>query len=443
MTDLVHVLPDFDTGPYAHILPSLERALITSNDLLTLDALDIAKRAQVPWPEVDKLARALVDALHDSIEPRQSATQEQPKENRISVLNEQLNEALGGGIPTGHLTEIVGESAAGKTQFLLSLLLAVQLPAPHGLDKSALYITTEGPLHTARLAQILTNNPTIGQYDPAHHPSLSRIQSIKVNDLETQDHVLRFQVPVAITRSNIGLLVIDSIAANYRAEFTSNHKLSSTPGAASRIQALHDRSQKLIQTGLWLRHLARDYNIAVVVANQVLDRFTVLPPIAAAHPHGSQPSQSQQQQPYTISSSAATSHQSDTDPTLPDPRPEITLSTDDPLALDHQQRFFTGWGDVPHVLSDEKTPSLGMTWTNQLSARIVLQKRLVHAQHVAVTASSSPPPLSGGSLDGSGPMRWERTMKVAFASWCTDGNGLQGTGFEISKGGVTYPPTST
>jgi DNA repair protein RAD57 len=48
MTDLLQVLPDLDSKPYSHLLPSLDRALITTNDLLTLDAADVAKRAQLP-----------------------------------------------------------------------------------------------------------------------------------------------------------------------------------------------------------------------------------------------------------------------------------------------------------------------------------------------------------------------------------------------------------
>ena len=35
--DLLQVLPGFDTKPYSHILPSLDKALITTNDLVTLD----------------------------------------------------------------------------------------------------------------------------------------------------------------------------------------------------------------------------------------------------------------------------------------------------------------------------------------------------------------------------------------------------------------------
>jgi DNA repair protein RAD57 len=108
-------------------------------------------------------------------------------------------------------------SGAGKTQFLLTLLLAVQLPAPHGLSRSAIYISTESALPTSRLSQMLLSHPILSSANPK--PSLDRVISIVTPDLESQDHILRFQLPVAIRRHKIGLVIIDSVAANYRAEF--------------------------------------------------------------------------------------------------------------------------------------------------------------------------------------------------------------------------------
>lgn len=112
---------------------------------------------------------------------------------------------------------LTANSGAGKTQFLLGLLLATQLPSPHGLSRSALYISTESALPTTRLSQMLSTHPVLESANPK--PSLDRVISIVTPDLESQDHILRFQLPVAIRRHNIGLVVLDSVAANYRAEF--------------------------------------------------------------------------------------------------------------------------------------------------------------------------------------------------------------------------------
>ena len=64
---------------------------------------------------------------------------------------------------------------------------------------------------------MLAANPILSSADP--QPSLDRVISILTPDLESQDHILRYQLPVAVRRHNVGLVVLDSVAANYRAEF--------------------------------------------------------------------------------------------------------------------------------------------------------------------------------------------------------------------------------
>jgi DNA repair protein RAD57 len=125
MTDLLHVLANFPTASYSHLIPSLDKALITTSDLLTLDAVDVAKRAQLPPGEVAKLAEAVLHALQTdanglkAVEPN---TTRHEGENAskcgllglkewqtLSTLDDTLDKALGGGIPTGYMTEITGE----------------------------------------------------------------------------------------------------------------------------------------------------------------------------------------------------------------------------------------------------------------------------------------------------------------------------------------------
>lgn len=116
MTDLLQVLPDFETRPFSHLLPSLDKALITTNDLLTLDAQDVAKRAQLPAGELRKLTDAVVPALHRQLgfgadEAPGPAFLGEPTESWscISTLDDELDAALGGGIPPGYLVEVAGE----------------------------------------------------------------------------------------------------------------------------------------------------------------------------------------------------------------------------------------------------------------------------------------------------------------------------------------------
>ena len=124
MTNLLTLLPEFDVRPYTHILPSLEKALVSTADLLTLDALDVAKRAQVPPGEVKKLASALLEGLHSALGGSNALQRDgastagsevRPNDPSpsspaaISTLDDQLDSSLGGGILPGYLTEVVGE----------------------------------------------------------------------------------------------------------------------------------------------------------------------------------------------------------------------------------------------------------------------------------------------------------------------------------------------
>jgi DNA repair protein RAD57 len=104
MTDLSTILPTFSTDGFTHLIAPLERAGITTSELLCAQPVDIAKKAQVPPSGVAKLVDALVKALHADLDRKPSQ-----EWSPISSLNSGLDEALGGGIPAGYLTEITGE----------------------------------------------------------------------------------------------------------------------------------------------------------------------------------------------------------------------------------------------------------------------------------------------------------------------------------------------
>jgi DNA repair protein RAD57 len=288
----------------------------------------------------------------------------------------------------------------------------VQLAPPNGLGKSALYISTEAPLQTTRLTQILKTHPKLLALSESERPSLNRIQSTHIHDVEAQEHILRYQVPVAIKKQNVGLLVIDSIAANYRAEFDRNQ-------APRGAQSFAKRSNQLTQLGALLRDIARKHNVAVVVANQVADRFTSIEGPSSRHASQNTTQRSRPASPPQPAPSRNAPMSSAVGPsTAALPVPPM-LSTDDPLALDHQQRFFTGWGDDVEA-SNFKTPSLGLTWANQLATRIALLKEPIYEDRVYQLGEDR-------NISG-----WKRAVKVVFSAWGPDGM----TGFEIWEGGI-------
>ncbi len=274
---------------------------------------------------------------------------------------------------------------------LLTLLLSVQLPPPDGLAATCMYISTESPLPTKRLQQMLQANPQLRR-DKTALPSLSRILTLTTPDLESQEHIIQFQLPVAIRRHRVRLVVLDSVAANFRAELDAQSKSSSSIG-------LVHRSGRLARLGSQLRSLAREHNICIVVANQVADRF--------------QPVQ------YGATDLA----QSQPAPGLPSLAPSADL-----LSLDHQQRWFTGWGDLPGQ-QQLKTPSLGLVWANQLAGRIALTKEpVLRSRHVINDSSDEMTPSAPTA-------NWQRRMRVVFASWTAPTQDA-GVVFELTASGV-------
>ncbi|BDD59750.1 hypothetical protein MAP00_004942 [Monascus purpureus] len=559
--DLLSTLPNFPTKPYAHILPSLEKNRISTVDLVTLDTLEIAKRAHVPPADVRRLCVHLIQALHQdvgferkqstpesnlcdvepsssidieaTIEPGPSTKLDLAEWDSISTLDPALDALLGGGILAEYVTEVTGESGSGKTQFLLSLLLSVQLPRPRGLGKRAIYVSTEAPLSTLRLSQLLECHPYLSSLPPrGSRPSLQNILSINAMDLETQDHILNYQLPVAVSRYNVGLVVIDSITANYRAEHSSDN-----------VGALSARSGELARLGQMLRNLAVKEHIAVVVANQVSDRFdsfevgsvgshmfsgntsttresgtaSPLPKAGAeggggaAAVRGGTRVNSESNVGFLSPSSAhamiPSSSPAAAFPSSPygeeDPQFDGSYLVGNPvrneiLSLLRQQRFFTGWGDMPspspclspspgpglppihiHQRPSHKTPALGLVWSTQIACRIALKKEeqvtstMVDMPRTSASVSVSTeragqahPDIreekeekeipsnnngddSGAKDDKSKPAietRTRRKMKLVFAPWTAgfeitgDGVDHEGFGdeiqFEIWKGGV-------
>lgn len=148
--DLLSILPGFSTKPYSHILPPLERKQITVVDLITLDTLEIAKRAHVPPADVRRLSAQIIEALHcdlgfqkeqpeiettDNGEPSSSSRDEVSLKpgpstkldlsrwSTISTLDPALDALLDGGIPRGYVTEITGERfVEGSTWYILCFI---------------------------------------------------------------------------------------------------------------------------------------------------------------------------------------------------------------------------------------------------------------------------------------------------------------------------------
>jgi len=170
---------------------------------------------------------------------------------RLTTGSRKLDELLGGGIETQTITEFYGEYGSGKSQIAHQLCVNVQLPPERGgLSGGALYIDTENTFRTERIVQM------------AEHLGLEPedvLKNIILAEAYTSDHqmFLLENSDRIIKENNIRLIVIDSLTAHFRSEYLGRESL------ATRQQKLNKHMHKLIK-------LARAFNAAAVVTNQVM-----------------------------------------------------------------------------------------------------------------------------------------------------------------------------
>lgn len=171
----------------------------------------------------------------------------------ITTGSKNLNNLLGGrGVESRAITEAFGAFGSGKTQIGLTLAVNVQLPADMGgANGKCVFIDTEGTFRPSRIKQIAENlnaNPD------------KVLKNIFVARAFNSDHQILLLDKVSEMVKNgepIKLLIVDSLTAHFRAEFSGRGQLA-------------DRQQKLNRYIHNLMKLAETYNIAIYVTNQVM-----------------------------------------------------------------------------------------------------------------------------------------------------------------------------
>jgi DNA repair protein RadA len=171
----------------------------------------------------------------------------------ITTGSKTFDELLGGrGIPSKAITEAFGAYGSGKTQLGLTLAVNTQLPAEKGgAAGKSVYIDTEGTFRPGRIKQIAEG---IGA-----NPEMV-LKNILVARAFNSDHQILLLEKVGEMIKNgepIKLVIIDSLTAHFRAEYSGRGQLA-------------DRQQKLNRYMHDLMKLAETYNLAIYVTNQVM-----------------------------------------------------------------------------------------------------------------------------------------------------------------------------
>ncbi len=171
----------------------------------------------------------------------------------ITTGSKGFDDLLGGkGIESRAITEAFGAFGSGKTQLGLTLAVNVQLPEDQGgAGGKAVFIDTEGTFRPQRIKQIAEG---IGA-----NPEMV-LKNILVARAFNSDHQMLLLEKVGeMIKSGepIKLVIVDSLTAHFRAEFSGRGQLA-------------DRQQKLNRYMHELARLAETYNLAVYVTNQVM-----------------------------------------------------------------------------------------------------------------------------------------------------------------------------
>jgi DNA repair protein RadB len=166
------------------------------------------------------------------------------EDNHKIPSNSSLDAMLGGGFEKGVITQIFGPPSSGKSNITLTLAVNV---AKTG--KKAIYIDTEGGISIDRIKQIA------GQ--EFSNVATNIIVFEPTSFSEQNDTLKSIDAWLRRNHDDVDLIVLDSAVALYRVDDMKSSKLNKELGK---------------QMGV-LSKIARQYDIAVILTNQIYNAF--------------------------------------------------------------------------------------------------------------------------------------------------------------------------
>ncbi|WVZ69970.1 hypothetical protein U9M48_018681 [Paspalum notatum var. saurae] len=198
---------------------------------------------------------------------------EEQSQKHITTGSGDLNGILGGGIHCKEVTEIGGVPGVGKTQLGIQLAINVQIPVEYGgLGGKAVYIDTEGSFMVERVYQIAEGciSDILEHFPHSHEKSssgnkqlqpehfLADIYYFRICSYAEQIAAINYLEKFLGEHKDVRIVIIDSVTFHFRQDFDD---------LALRTRVLSELSLKLMK-------IAKAYNLAVVLLNQVTTKFT-------------------------------------------------------------------------------------------------------------------------------------------------------------------------
>ncbi|KAG2589539.1 DNA repair protein RAD51 homolog 3-like isoform X1 [Panicum virgatum] len=198
---------------------------------------------------------------------------DEQSQKHITTGSGDLNNILGGGIHCKEVTEIGGVPGVGKTQLGIQLAINVQIPVEYGgLGGKAVYIDTEGSFMVERVYQIAEGciSDILEHFPHSHEKSssgqkqlqpehfLADIFYFRICSYTEQTAAINYLEKFLGEHKDVRIVIIDSVTFHFRQDFDD---------MALRTRVLSGLSLKLMK-------IAKTYNLAVVLLNQVTTKFT-------------------------------------------------------------------------------------------------------------------------------------------------------------------------
>jgi DNA repair protein RadA len=225
-------------------------------DARVLSVLTEGEIAAIPNVS-EKTAVALVRAADDNFRGplfQKAADQSErllKKRKYFTTGSKNLDDLLGGGMPTSAIVEINGEYRTGKTQTCLTCAVTAQLPEEQGgLGRPVIYIDTENSFQAEHIQEIGK------RYDIDPDQLLSNFFVVQAEQLRYLNQAID-RLPGYVQALDPGLIIIDSLMAPFRTEF---HELN----------LLAVRQKKIGRLIGLLKRIAIAFNTSIIFTNQVM-----------------------------------------------------------------------------------------------------------------------------------------------------------------------------
>ncbi len=229
-------------------------------DLMSIAAAssgEICGKTSIGEATAEKIIHAARSELDMGFDTASKVYERKDDVGKISMGSEKINELIGGGTETQSITEVYGGYGSGKTQLAFQLSVNVQKDEDEGgLNKGCVFIDTENTFRPERIKEIAEN----ADMDPEEV-----LDNIFVARAYNSDHqmVLANEADEILENNDIGLVIVDSLTGQFRADYTGRGSLA-------------ERQQKLNRHLHDLQRLAEVYNVAVFISNQVMSKPDVM-----------------------------------------------------------------------------------------------------------------------------------------------------------------------